>query len=450
VTTLTVVGGGLAGLAAAWEACRAGAEVRVLEAAERLGGRVASAPLAGRTVALGADAFLVRPPHTAAADLCRELGLAGELVAPAARGAWLWAGGRLRPLPAAAVLGAPAGLAGLAQAARGGLLSPAGVARAAADVVRPGGPGPAGDASVAEVVARRLGRQVADRLVDPLVGGVHAGSAGRLSAEAVAPQLLAASRSGRSLLLALGRQRRAAGAAGPAFAAPAGGPDRLVAALVERLRAAGAELATGAAVDELPGPGPVVLAVPAGTAADLVGAASPEASAGLRAVEHASVVLVALAYRVAALPRPPAGTGFLVPAAEGRLLTACSFGSAKWPAWADQDHLVLRASAGRAGDGRALALDDGELVERLHGELAAALGLREAPVDSVVARWPGAFPQYTVGHLGRLAAVEAALAADRPGVALAGASYRGVGIPACIAQGRAAARRALGLQSPTA
>jgi len=448
---VTVVGGGIAGLAAAWEACRAGASVAVLEAGDRLGGRVATTQLAGRPVDLGADAFLTRAPHTAALDLCRELGLETELVAPAAEGAAVWTGGRLRPLPAGMVLGAPAGLSGLARVARSGILSPAGVARAAADLVLPRS-GTTGDRSVGDLVARRLGRQVADRLVDPLLGGIHAGPSSRLSAEAVAPQLFSAASSHRSLVLALGAQRRAAqrsGAGGPVFRSVAGGMGRLVGALVDALRAVGARLETGVAVEDVAdlATGPVVLATSASVAASLLGARAADAAAGLRAIEVASVALVALAYPAAAFPRPLAGTGFLVPAGEGRLLTACSYGSAKWPQWAGAGHVVLRASAGRAGDERALALGDAALVDRLHGELTAALGLTAAPADSVVARWPGAFPQYTVGHLARVDAIEASLARDLPGVALAGSSYRGVGIPACIASGRAAARRLLAVNT---
>ncbi|MGH9180505.1 MAG: protoporphyrinogen oxidase, partial [Acidimicrobiales bacterium] len=444
----------------AWELCRAGVEVTVLEAGPGFGGRIAATMLAGRPVDLGADAFLVRAPQTAAVDLCRELGLESELVAPAAEGAALWTGGRLRPLPSPTVLGVPAGLAGLVGVARSGLLSPAGVARAAADLVLPRRRSPVDDRSVDDLVSDRLGRQVARRLVDPLVGGIHAGDSSRLSARAVAPQLWSAAASGRSLALSLGRQRRASVPAarlvfshtnspGPAFRSLNGGLGRLVGVLVDALRAAGAGLETGVTVRDLAEVGsgyrPVVLAIPAAVAAALVAAASPEASAALARIEHASVVLVALAYPVGAFPRPLVGTGFLVPAGEGRLLTACSYGSVKWPGWAGPEQVVLRASAGRAGDGRAPALDDDELVERLHAELAEALGMDRSPDEATVARWPGAFPQYSVGHLDRVEAVEAALARDLPGVVLAGASYRGFGIPACIAQGRAAARRVLGL-----
>jgi oxygen-dependent protoporphyrinogen oxidase len=174
-----------------------------------------------------------------------------------------------------------------------------------------------------------------------------------------------------------------------------------------------------------------------------VQAGSPDAATELRAVDAASVALAVLVYPDSACSRPLSGTGFLVPATEGRLLTACSFASAKWPHWAAPGDVVLRASAGRWGDERALALPDDEVAARLHEELAAALGLVGPPHTTRVTRWERAFPQYRPGHLDRVARVEAALARDLPGVTVAGAAYRGVGIAACVAQGRDAARRAL-------
>lgn len=460
MTRVAVVGGGITGLAAAWELLASGAEVAVLEAGSRLGGRILTEEVAGRRIDLGPDAFLARVPH--ALDLCRELGLEGEIVHPAADGASIWSGNRLRPLPSGLVLGAPTGIPDLAALVRAGLVSRTGAARAALDLVRPAtsfGPDP----SVGEVVGRRLGREVFRAVVDPLVGGIHAGSSVRLSARAAAPQLADGARS-RSLMLGLRAARRAArevsltgtGAAGaapapaPLFASVGGGLGRLVEALEVRLRDGGAALSTGVAVDTVPVPGydASVVATPAPVTARLVGAASPDAAADLRAIEYSSVALAVLVYPTTALGRALEGTGFLVPAAEGRLLTACSFGSAKWPHWAAPGDLVLRASAGRSGDERALNLGDTELVERLHDELAAALGLLRGPRATRVTRWEQAFPQYRPGHLDRVARAETAVARDIPGVTIAGAGYRGVGIAACIAQGRSAARQALAVARP--
>ena len=451
---IAVVGGGITGLAAAWELLAAGAEVTVLEAGNRLGGRIRTGEVAGRAVDLGPDAFLARVPH--GLDLCHRLGLDDEIVHPAAEGAAIWTGGRLRPLPPGLVLGAPTGPGDLLALVRAGLLGPAGAARAALDLVRPAtrwGPDP----SVGDLVAGRLGPEVHARVVDPLVGGIHAGTSALLSARAAAPQLAGAARS-RSLMRGLRVQRTApvpagagGGAAGatsgprPLFASLRGGLGRLVERLAGELAAGGADLRLRAPVDRVPVPGAdaTVVTVPAPQAAGLLAAASPDTVAELAAVDHASVALAVLVYPADALRGAPVGTGFLVPAAEGRLLTACSFGSSKWPHWAAPGDVVLRASAGRWGDERALALDDAELAGRLHAELAAAVGLAAEPREAHVTRWERAFPQYRPGHLDRVARVDAALARDLPTVVVAGAAYRGVGIAACIAQGQAAARRAL-------
>lgn len=459
MTSVAVVGGGITGLAAAWEALRAGAHVTVFEAADRLGGRIRTEEVAGHMVDLGADAFLARVPH--ATELCLELGLEEEVVHPSAEGAYVWARGRLRPLPPGLVLGAPAGLGDLAALVRSRLVTPTGAGRAAVDLVLPAtrwGPDP----SVGRVVAGRLGRQVNARLVDPLVGGIHAGRTDLLSAQAVAPQLLEAARS-RSLMRGLRRMRaegarslgevgRARAAAPPLFASLRGGLGRLVGSLHQQLGARGSriELATSIEAAPVAGFDATVLATPAAVTADLVELACPIAAGELRAIEHASVTLVVLVYRASAMGRPLDGSGFLVPREEGRLLTACSFASAKWPHWAGPGDVVLRASAGAWGDERALSLDDDALVARVHSELAEALGIAGDPQVTRVARWVRAFPQYRPGHLQRVARVEAALARDLPGVIVAGAAYRGVGIAACVAQGRAAGRRAASGGGPAA
>ncbi|MDP9404333.1 MAG: protoporphyrinogen oxidase [Actinomycetota bacterium] len=470
-TEATVVGGGITGLAAAWELARGGARVTLLESSPRLGGKIMTEEFRGRAVDMGPDAFLARLPE--ALQLCHELGLGEELLGVATEAASLWvrgrvwrtwrtdpvrhvlqSRGRLRPVPAGAVLGAPTSLAALA---RSRVVPARGVARAALDLVLPGkdlGPDP----TVGDIVTARFGREVHQRLVDPLVGGIHAGPSARLSARAVAPQLATGAASHRSLLLGLRRASAPSPASSPsgaglapAFVSLRRGLGHLVARLEEALRAHGVHIQLGRAAD-LPSAGTrnaVIVTTPAPAAAALVAGASPEAAAELAAIEHSSVVLVVLSYPVAAFAghAPPPGSGFLVPQVERRLMTACSFGSSKWPHWANEDEVVLRVSAGRWGDERAMALDDAELVARLHHELEQALGLRREPLAGRVTRWAGAFPQYRPGHLARVARIEAALARDAPSVQLAGAALRGVGIPACIAQGRAAARRALGLTS---
>ncbi|MBW3667975.1 MAG: protoporphyrinogen oxidase [Actinobacteria bacterium] len=428
-TRVTVVGGGIAGLAAAWEAVQRGAEVTVLEASDRLGGKIETAPIDGAPVEAGPDAFLARVP--AAVQLCEELGLSSSLVSPAVGRALVWSNGRLRPLPEAMLLGVPTGVVGVV---RSGLLSPLGMARASLDLVLPATPAD-GDESVASLVGRRLGREVVERLVEPLVGGINAGVADELSADAVVPQIVAAARAHRSIVVGARRQRAAA-AGGPVFLTPRDGLSALVGRLVERLQAAGAAVHTGAAVDSLDDvDGAVVLAVPAGQVAGLLRRRAPDAADELAAIRYASVALTTFTYPVDAVPRREA-SGFLVPRRSGRLITAASFATTKWPHWSLPGQVVLRVSAGRAGDERALRLDDDTLVARLHEELVELAGVGGGPVTARVHRWVDGFPQYAVGHLDRVARIERALPA---GVALAGAAYRGLGIPACIQQGRAAA-----------
>ncbi len=442
---VAVVGGGIAGLAAAWE-LRADAEVTVFEPAA-LGGKVRTSVFEGVAVDEGPDAFLTRSP--AAVQLCSELGLDSELVAPAAGRTLLWAGGRLKPLPDGLVLGVPGRLAPVV---RSGLLSPAGMARAGLDLVLPGTPA-GDDVGVGELVTARLGREVADRLVEPLLGSIHAAPITGMSAAATAPQLLAAARRRRSLFRALregdgsGGGRPPPGDGGPLFLAPRLGMGRIVQRLHEELHAAGVRVerfavetvrVTPAGV-EMGGSGifdAAVLAVPAPVASRLLGAAAPPP---LAAIELTSVSLVTLAYDAARMEVPAAVNGVLVPAGEGRLMTACSFGSNKWPQWATPGRVVVRVSVGRRGDTRADELDDGALVDRLSAELAAALGSRAAPLAARVSRWPEAFPFFRVGHPELVTGIRDDLRLRAPAVALAGASYGGAGIPACIASGRAAA-----------
>jgi oxygen-dependent protoporphyrinogen oxidase len=473
MTRVLVIGGGVSGLAAAWEVTHPGdggaADTVVLaEAGDRLGGVIATESFAGIDLDTGPDAFLARVP--AAAQLAREAGLGAELVAPGTGQAWLWTRGRLRRLPTGLALGVPVDLAALA---RSRVLPPAATVRAALDLVLPGRPvGPDEDVAVGELVRRRLGTAVQLGLVDPLVGGINAGHTDTLSAAVAAPQLLAAARRDRSLIRALrssGTTGTASGAitlagqgGGPApvFLTVRGGLSRLVDALAAGVAACpGSEIVLGRRVESLvrAGAGPawearladgetivadgVIIACPAAEAARLLTALSPAAATELAAVGTSSVALSLLAYPEAALPAPLAGSGLLVPRAEGRLLTAASWVWSKWPHLSTPGMLVIRASAGRVDDERAMAMDDDRLIAALHDELAAAMGLRARPVEARVGRFPHAFPQFAVGHLGRISRAESRLAQDAPGVALAGAALRGVGIATCITRGRAAAER---------
>ena len=450
---VVVVGGGIAGLAAAHHLLGTpGVEVTLLEADDRLGGKIRTEPFAGLALDTGPDAFLARRPEAVA--LCRELGLDEGLVAPATTAASLWVGRRLRPLPSGTLLGVPTDVAALA---RSRVLSTRGLARAAVEPLLPGHPLGADDAAVGTIVRRRFGREVTERLVDPLVGGINAGITTDLSVDAVAPQIAAAARRHRSLTHGarevLGA---AAGPGAPLFLTLPGGLGRLVDALAARLATAGATVRTATPVEALePAPGDgwlvlagdeevradaVVVAVPAFVAAPLLGPLSPPAAAELAAMEHASVALVAMAWPAGHGPRIPDGSGFLVPRPEGRLMTACSWASNKWRHLDRAGQVVVRLSAGRMGDDRAAAIDDAELVDRLRIELGTVLGGSVAPDEVHVARWPRGFPQYRPGHLTRMAGAVAGFPA---GLALAGAALGGVGVPACIGSGEAAAASVL-------
>jgi oxygen-dependent protoporphyrinogen oxidase len=262
-----------------------------------------------------------------------------------------------------------------------------------------------------------------------------------LSITASAPQLAEVAQRHRSLLLGLRAQRRAQppDPHAPLFHSLRGGLSRLVDALVANLRAAGVELHTSTAVDALP-TGPVVLAVPAFAAVPLVPA---EVGGQLERIAYASVVVLTFDYAESAVPDPLDGSGLLLPRPDGHLATAVSFFSAKWPGVADPGRITLRVSAGRFGDDRASALGDQQLQTAVRDELHELLGIVEAPLVSRVTRWPRSFPQYEPGHLARMERLDQSVAAWRPDVVLAGAAYRGIGIPACIRQGRQAARHVL-------
>jgi oxygen-dependent protoporphyrinogen oxidase len=474
----------MAGLAAAWEMV-AGAdddypppEVIVLEANDRVGGKLRAGEFAGRRIDLAADAFLARRPE--ATELCAELGLTDELVPVGASGASIWARHRLRPMPEGLNLGVPTRWWPLA---RSGILSPTESLRVAKDLVDPHRRAGTsfGDRSVGELVGQRLGRPVVERLTDPLVGGIHAGNADDLSAAATFPVLIAATHQPGSLMrrLALAGRRDGAtanGSAGPLFWSLAQSTASLADSLARELRARGVTIRTGTPIATIerkrsaqPGrrrwrlgagatgvgshqlepleADAVVLAVPATEAADLLADHAPVASEILGAIRYSSVAVVTLSLPAGAVGVPLVGTGFLVPrtsslAGRPALITGCTYLGRKWPHLARPGDELIRVSVGRFGDERHLRLGDDELVAAVLADLATLLRLRDDPIDALVTRWDRAFPQYEVGHLLRVGMIEQSLDSV-PGLAVAGAALRGVGIPACIGSGRNAARRVL-------
>lgn len=441
---VVVVGAGIAGLAAAHRLLGRGARVTVLEASDRVGGKLLPGEIAGARVDLGAEAMLARRPE--AVTLAREVGLGDRLQPPATATASLWTRGALRPMPKGHVMGVPGTAAALA-----GVLSDEGLARIERDAALPRTE-VGDDIAVGEYVAARLGREVVDRLVEPLLGGVYAGDAYRISMRAAVPQLFEAARAHTSLTEGVREiQARAAAAqqTGPVFMGIEGGVGTLPLAVAESVRARGGEIHTGTPVTELrrePAGGwrivagqrelyadAVVVAAPAPEAARLLRAEAPGASAELTGVEYASMALITLAYRRAETGLP-AGSGFLVPPVDGRTIKASTFASHKWGWIAEEDPglTVLRTSVGRHGETEILRRDDADLVEVSRHDLKAATGLDATPVATRVTRWHDGLPQYPVGHHARVARIREHLAV-LPGLAVCGAAYDGVGIPACIA-----------------
>jgi len=461
---VVIVGGGISGLATAhFVHSHLGGDVQltVLEAGPKLGGKVANQQFGGHLVDTGPDALLVRVPAMAA--LLDELGLGDKLVAPAGLGAHVWSRGELRRLPTGTLFGVPDRLLPLL---RSRLMSPAGLARAAGDLVLPRRRPATSDPSIADLVIPRLGRQVFDRLVEPLLGGVHAGRAAELSAHSTVPDIEALARKNRSLYFGLRKMRRHAP---PATGAPilvtlAGGLVRLVETLVARL--AGDDLRLDAPVSHLARVGnayrvdlaggqsivadAVVLATPAFVTAGLLAELAPDAVPVLGEIPYVDVATIWLAYPRSAMGRPLDGTGFLVPPEEGRLLVGCTWSSAKWPHLADEKLVLIRCMVGRRGDRRWLDLDDETLVRRVHEELVEAMGLTAGPLEQSIQRWPQAMPQYLVGHQDRLDALKAATK-DLPGLYLTGAAYRGVGMASCVADAKRIAKDvAAGVSQPPA
>jgi protoporphyrinogen oxidase len=544
VRSVAIVGGGIAGLSAAFLLRSAGLRVTVLEGSPRLGGKLAVSEVGGIEVDSGAEALLARREE--GVGLIAELGLSDDLQRPGTTSAGIWTRGAVRPLPRRQYLGVPADLAELAAT---GLLSPEGLARARQDAE----PAAAGDesgtapetadgedSSVTERVGGRLGQELVDRLVEPLLGGVYAGRCEDLSFQATLPSLARAAPRFRSLseaaasllppvppappappppgppppgndmdvtLLSQERQQRHTHAASgraeppasasepapgngrdepqqappPVFTTLAGGlgslPPKLAAAsgAVIRTRATvreltrlprGWRLTIGSAHDpEWLEADAVILALPARPASRLlagVDGAAP-AAAALAEISYASMAIVTLAYPGEAFPVAPSGSGFLVPAVDGHAIKAVTFSTVKWP------HLrrapgqdgprqdgprqdeprqdtaglhIVRCSVGRFGDEAILQRDDADLADVAAADLATATGVRGQPADSRVTRWGGGLPQYSVGHLGRVARIRAGVA-TQPGLAVCGAAYDGIGIPACIASARLAVSQVL-------
>jgi oxygen-dependent protoporphyrinogen oxidase len=460
-----VVGGGIAGLAAAHRLVELARERDVpvtptlLEAGPRLGGTIHTERLGGFLLEDGPDSFISEKPWALA--LAERVGLAGRLrpTDDRFRRTYVARGRRLAPLPDGFLLLAPVRLWPFVASP---LFSWRGKLRMALDLVLPRRRG-ADDESLGAFVRRRLGREALERVAEPLVAGIYTAEADRLSLAATMPRFLALEREHRSLILGLRRsagRREVAGASGARwslFVTLAGGMGELVDTLADRLPPGAVRLGCPAValapragggwhVELADGPplaaDAVVLAGPAPPMGDLMRGLDPELARLLGGIGYASSATVTLAYRREAIGHPLDGFGFVVPRAERRTLLACTFSSVKYPGRAPADHVLLRAFVGGAGRQAVLARSDDELRRLVVDDLRDLIAVTGEPVHARVARHPALMPQYEVGHLARLAAIEARVA-GWPGLALAGAAYRGVGIADCVRSGEDAAERVL-------
>ncbi len=462
-----VLGGGIAGLAAAFELSGGehldrALDITVIEQSASCGGKIASAQIAGRRIDLGADGFLARRPE--AIDLVVALGRTDALRTPGASGASIFARGKVRAMPERLSLGIPTEWRALAKSR---VLSLRGLLRVGLDVVAPRHDlrGKLGDRAIGPLVAAKLGREVVQTLVDPMLGGIHAGHVSEMSASATFPQLLEVAGNSGSLMHAL----RATLPPSPTNDAPAkpvfnsleGGVASLISTLVETLTERGVTFVTETEVLRLTkdhddfivstskgdyGAQGVIVALPAEPAARVLRELDEELAALLNTITYASAGVVTLVIDPDLLPADRHGTGLLVPSTSRRragtafFTTAVTYLSTKWPHVARSSDELIRVSVGKIDDVRFASLSDEQLIRQVIDELSELFGVVVTAREAQVTRWMNALPQYQVNHLLRVAGIEAA--AERLGkVVLTGAAIGGVGIPACIGHGRTSGRR---------
>jgi len=446
-----IVGGGMSGLAAAYELGRRRVPFLLLEAAPTLGGVVKTERVDGFVIDAGPDALLTQKP--AAIELCRELGIGHRLRPQAQRGTFLVRGGRLRQMPEASVFGIPTDWSPFVTTSA---FSLRGKCRMAAEYVLPACP-PAGDESIASFIGRRFGREAVEYLADPLLAGIHGGDAERLSMQALFPRFLEMERQHGSLIRGFraGARRRTGTPPAP-FMAPLGGLEEMVHVLVAALPPG--SVRTGVRVDAVEPIGchgyrltladgktmttdAVLLATPPRVTARIVRGLDPALASACARIPSVSVVTAALAYPKRSVRHALRGTGVVVPRSEGMAISALTWVSSKWESRAPADHVLLRAYMGGARDAGAIDLPTGTIVERAHRDVAKLLGVTGDPVLARAYRWPHANAQQEVGHPLLMAEIDHRLA-DHSGLFISAAGFRGSGIADCVADGRRQAREA--------
>lgn len=470
-----VIGGGITGLSALFQLKKNGVNAMLFEAGSSVGGKLGAKEIGGIDIEYGADAFLARVPF--GVGLVEELGLSSDLIEPVSRAAQIYIDGSLQRLPQPHVFGVPldpetveqvlgkqAGddlRADIARAELGERYQQDPTSLSAGEKAELEKMAPRSDDTVGSLVRRRMGNIIHENLVEPLLGSISAGNTDELSLEAGAPQLLHAATISPSLSQGLKQMSEKRKSDAPIFYTLKGGMDQLINALQSELsdqitcdHAAVSlvelesgfkqiEFANGETVEAAS----VVLAVPAPVSAALVADSFGTAAAALAAIPMISVTMAIMVYRKDAVPADSDLSGFLVPRGNGFITTACSYATNKWPHWGlrstlvDQDSsgetAVLRVSVGRSGDQDSPNLSDEELSAKVIEELQTICGISEDPLLVQLARWPESFPQYQANHVAEMDVVDAEL--NTAGVFIAGMSHRGIGIPACIAQGRSVA-----------
>ena len=450
-----IIGGGIAGLATAFYLQEAGlTDFTLIECAPTCGGKIKSADLDGFLVEGGPDSFITQ--KAAALDLCKRLGLTDELVGSNTgknAATYIWHNGRLHPMPEGMMLMAPTMILPIL---RSRLISWSGKLRMGLEPFIPKTRTDE-DESLGSFVRRRLGSELLNKIAGPLMGGIHAADPETLSLKSTFPMFPETEQKHGSLVRAMMKRPKRHAAPGakptPMFMSLRGGLQRLSDALVARLPQGSLRtgccvlsvtfdenrytlhLADGATIlaDNL------VFATPSYVTADLVQQIDPALASRLRAIRYVSTATVSLGYRRSEIAHPMQGAGFIVPKSEGRGITACSWTSTKFNNRAPGDCVLLRVFIGGALSEDLAEQSESALIELARKELRTIMGITASPVLAKAYRWPRANPQYELGHAERITEIEHALT-DFPGLYLAGAAYRGSGIPDCIQSGMKAAK----------
>ncbi|MEB3100392.1 protoporphyrinogen oxidase [Ferviditalea candida] len=466
VRKVLIAGGGISGLSSAFYAKQLlgkhgiPAEITIVEEANKPGGKIQTIRRDGFVIERGPDSFLAR--KLPILELARELGLEGELAGtnPAARKTFILHRGKLHSMPAGLVLGIPTQLMPFIKT---GLVSLKGKARAAMDLFLPKRR-EQGDESLGDFLQRRLGKEVLEHIAEPLLAGIYAGDTHSLSLRSTFPQFQELERRYRSIMLGMLKSRGRSNPDGQSpklrpeisnsmFLTFRNGLQTLVEALVESMaphqiltdtrivsirKSEGKEKYAAVLSDgrELEVDA-VIVALPAFAAADVLRSFS--AAEALREIPYVSVANVILAFEKEQIHYPLDGSGFVIPRSEGRLLTACTWTSAKWLHTAPEGKAVLRCYIGRSGDELSEDMDDEQLLSKVRAEIREIMNIEAEPLFAEVTRWKQSMPQYPVGHLERLGRVREALECEAPGIVLTGSGYEGVGLPDCIRQGKDAA-----------